>query len=103
MTGEEKKGGGGGHKGVSNGNANEVPAEVQANNNVVVNNEGTPINNLQQNGATEKAPVVAGTNVETLPRTGKQVIIVCVTCVCVCVKCVRVCVYAVRVFCGGRV
>lgn len=27
----------------------------------------------QQNGAPEKAPVVAGTNMETLPRPGKQV------------------------------
>ncbi|KAK0096720.1 hypothetical protein PV326_004580, partial [Microctonus aethiopoides] len=25
-----------------------------------------------QNGTTEKAPVVAGTNMETLPRPGKQ-------------------------------
>lgn len=27
----------------------------------------------QQNGAIEKAPVVTGTNMETLPRPGKQV------------------------------
>lgn len=27
----------------------------------------------QQNGAPEKAPVVTGTNMETLPRPGKQV------------------------------
>lgn len=28
---------------------------------------------VQQNGAPEKAPVVTGTNMETLPRPGKQV------------------------------
>lgn len=30
--------------------------------------------NQQRNGNIEKAPVVGGTNVETLPRSGKQVI-----------------------------
>lgn len=53
MTGEEGKGDGGGTGGakIQNDNANVV----------------------QQNGNLEKAPVVAGTNVETLPRAGKQV------------------------------
>lgn len=90
MTGEEKKGGGGGGggggknnttTGVSNGNANEMVIE----NNVqtTVQQQPPQINNVevsQQNGGPEKAPVVAGTNVETLPRTGKQVMCVYIVC-----------------------
>lgn len=58
MTGEDGKSGGAG--GVTGGtdNANNVNANV---------------NVSQQNGGPEKAPVVGGTNVETLPRAGKQV------------------------------
>ena len=53
MTGvEDGKGGGGGDGGT----------DVSATDNV-----------NQQNGGTEKAPVVTGTNMETLPRPGKQV------------------------------
>lgn len=71
MTGEEGKRGGGGGAGDVTGtnmntnvtdNANNVNANVNAN-----------INVNQQNGGPEKAPVVGGTNVETLPRSGKQV------------------------------
>lgn len=72
MTGEDgKSGAGGGAGGVTAGanmntnvtdNVNNVNANVNAN-----------INVSQQNGGPEKAPVVSGTNVETLPRTGKQV------------------------------
>lgn len=61
MTGEEGKGGGGGGGGGGTDgtdNANVINAIVNTN---------------QQNGGTEKAPVVGGTNVETLPRPGKQV------------------------------
>lgn len=66
MTGEDgKRGGGAGNTNMNTNvtdNANNVNANVNAN-----------INVNQQNGGPEKAPVVGGTNVETLPRTGKQV------------------------------
>ncbi|XP_054002809.1 ankyrin-3-like isoform X13 [Hylaeus anthracinus] len=75
MTGEEGKcGGGTGTGGAGDGgntntnvtdNANNVNANVHANVNA-------NINVSQQNGGPEKAPVVGGTNVETLPRAGKQ-------------------------------
>ncbi|XP_076752691.1 uncharacterized protein LOC143424501 isoform X1 [Xylocopa sonorina] len=75
MTGEEGKCGGG--TGIGGGadvgntntnltdNANNLNANVHANVNANIN-----VN--QQNGGPEKAPMVGGTNVETLPRTGKQ-------------------------------
>lgn len=76
MTGEEGKcGGGTGTGGAADGgntntnvtdNANNVNANVHANVNA-------NINVSQQNGGPEKAPVVGSTNVETLPRPGKQV------------------------------
>lgn len=73
MTGEEGKcgggtgSGGGGNTNMNvNDNANNVNANVHANVNA-------NINVSQQNGGPEKAPVVGGTNVETLPRVGKQV------------------------------
>lgn len=59
MTGEEGKGGGGGGGTDNTDNTN------------VINNANVTTNH--QNGGTEKAPVVGGTNVETLPRPGKQV------------------------------
>lgn len=59
MTGVEGKGGGGEGATDSSDNTN------------VINNAN--VNTNQQNGGTEKAPVVGGTNVETLPRPGKQV------------------------------
>ncbi|XP_043478904.1 ankyrin-2-like isoform X4 [Leptopilina heterotoma] len=58
MTGVEGKGGGGEGATDSSDNTN------------VINNAN--VNTNQQNGGTEKAPVVGGTNVETLPRPGKQ-------------------------------
>lgn len=63
MTGEEGKCGGA--AGVTGGTGANVTDNV---NNVNVN-----VNVSQQNGGSEKAPVVGGTNVETLPRPGKQV------------------------------
>ncbi|XP_034933844.1 uncharacterized protein [Chelonus insularis] len=36
------------------------------------NNDLSATDDVQQNGTTEKAPVVTGTNMETLPRSGKQ-------------------------------
>lgn len=56
MTGEEAKGG--------------PDAGVPDNAKVVADNQHQ--HQQQQNGQ-EKAPVVNGTNMETLPRTGKQV------------------------------
>ena len=61
MTGEEGKGGGG--RGDGGG--------IDGTDNINVINEN--VNTNQQNGGSEKAPVVGGTNVETLPRPGKQV------------------------------
>ncbi|XP_015589452.1 ankyrin-3 isoform X8 [Cephus cinctus] len=66
MTGEEGKGGtggGGDGGGITDGSATDNANNINVNVNVSVN---------QQNGAPEKAPVVTGTNMETLPRTGKQ-------------------------------
>ncbi|XP_033226769.1 ankyrin-3-like isoform X10 [Belonocnema kinseyi] len=60
MTGEEGKGGGGGGGGGG--------TDATDNGNVI----NAIVNTNQQNGGTEKAPVVGGTNVETLPRPGKQ-------------------------------
>lgn len=75
MTGEEGKGGGGGAGGNTNVNAtdnvNNVNANVNANVNVNINANTNVVH--QNGGTTEKAPVVGGTNVETLPRAGKQV------------------------------
>lgn len=69
MTGEDgKRGGGAG----TNMNTN-VNTNVTDNANNVNANVNANINVNQQNGGPEKAPVVGGTNVETLPRTGKQV------------------------------
>lgn len=73
MTGEEGKGGGGagGNTNVNaTDNVNNVNANINANVNVNIN---ANTNVVHQNGGTEKAPVVGGTNVETLPRAGKQV------------------------------
>ncbi|XP_046813611.1 ankyrin-3-like isoform X13 [Vespa crabro] len=72
MTGEEGKGGGGavGNTNVNaTDNVNNVNANINANVNVNIN---ANTNVVHQNGGTEKAPVVGGTNVETLPRAGKQ-------------------------------
>ncbi|XP_048261568.1 ankyrin-3 isoform X24 [Bombus terrestris] len=73
MTGEEGKCGGGtgtgGDAGVGNTNLTDNVNNVNAN---VHANVNTNINVSQQNGGPEKAPVVGGTNVETLPRAGKQ-------------------------------
>ena len=60
MTGEDGKGGEGGGEGGPTDNTNMINTNVNMNKN-------------QQNGGSEKAPVVGGTNVETLPRPGKQV------------------------------
>lgn len=74
MTGEEGKCGGGtgagGDAGVGNTNLTDNVNNVNAN---VHANVNANINVSQQNGGPEKAPVVGGTNVETLPRAGKQV------------------------------
>lgn len=67
MTGEDGKRGGGGGTGDVTSGAN-VNANVTDNANVNAN-----ISVSQQNGGPEKAPVVGGSNVETLPRAGKQV------------------------------
>ncbi|KAL0125581.1 hypothetical protein PUN28_004590 [Cardiocondyla obscurior] len=66
MTGEDGKRGGGGGGGAGDG--------TNMNTNVTdnANNVNANINVNQQNGGPEKAPVVGGTNVETLPRAGKQ-------------------------------
>ncbi|XP_006619672.1 ankyrin-3-like isoform X1 [Apis dorsata] len=73
MTGEEGKCGGGtgtgGDAGVGNTNLTDNVNNINAN---VHANLNANINVSQQNGGPEKAPVVGGTNVETLPRTGKQ-------------------------------
>ncbi|KAF3427023.1 hypothetical protein E2986_13543 [Frieseomelitta varia] len=73
MTGEEGKCGGGtgagGDAGVGNTNLTDNVNNVNAN---VHANVNANINVSQQNGGPEKAPVVGGTNVETLPRAGKQ-------------------------------
>ncbi|XP_011500173.1 PREDICTED: ankyrin-3-like [Ceratosolen solmsi marchali] len=79
MTGEERKGGGGGGGGGGDGEGGErtttrsnLTSTDNANN--VANMNGSEANYgvNQQNGGLEKAPVVAGTNVETLPRPEKQ-------------------------------
>ena len=57
MTGEDRKGVGG-----TTGEAKTTTTVIDSNNSI-----------NRQNGAPEKAPVVPGTNVETLPRQGKQV------------------------------
>lgn len=64
MTGEDGKRGG-----------DDVTTGANMNTNVTdnANNVNANINVSQQNGEPEKAPVVGGTNVETLPRAGKQV------------------------------
>lgn len=64
MTGEDGKRGGG---------TGDVTSGANMNTNVTdnVNNVNANINVSQQNGGPEKAPVVGGTNVETLPRAGK--------------------------------
>ncbi|XP_046140908.1 ankyrin-3-like isoform X13 [Osmia bicornis bicornis] len=75
MTGEEGKcgGGTGGGAGVGNTNANTNVTDNMNNVNANVHaNVNANINVSQQNGGPEKAPVVGGTNVETLPRAGKQ-------------------------------
>lgn len=76
MTGEEGKCGGGtgtgGDAGVGNTNTNLTDNVNNVNANVHANVNAN-INASQQNGGPEKAPVVGGTNVETLPRAGKQV------------------------------
>jgi hypothetical protein len=65
MTGEDGKRGGG---------AGDVTTGANANTNVTDNaNVNANISVSQQNGGPEKAPVVGGSNVETLPRAGKQV------------------------------
>ncbi|OAD57372.1 hypothetical protein WN48_02173 [Eufriesea mexicana] len=75
MTGEEGKCGGGtgtgGDAGVGNTNTNLTDNVNNVNANVHANVNAN-INASQQNGGPEKAPVVGGTNVETLPRAGKQ-------------------------------
>ncbi|EZA57259.1 hypothetical protein X777_02510 [Ooceraea biroi] len=64
MTGEDGKRGGG---------AGDVTTEANVNTNVTNNaNVNANISVSQQNGGPEKAPVVGGSNVETLPRAGKQ-------------------------------
>lgn len=65
MTGEDGKCGGAG--GVTGGTGANVNVTDNA------NNVNANVNVSQQNGGPEKAPVVGGTNVETLPRAGKQV------------------------------
>ena len=76
MTGEEGKCGGGtgtgGDAGVGNTNTNLTDNVNNINANVHANLNAN-INVSQQNGGPEEAPVVGGTNVETLPRAGKQV------------------------------
>ncbi|XP_067209228.1 ankyrin-3 isoform X13 [Linepithema humile] len=68
MTGEDgKRSGGTGDVTETNMNTNVTDNANNVNANVNAN-----INVSQQNGAPEKAPVVGGTNVETLPRAGKQ-------------------------------
>lgn len=65
MTGEDGKRGGG---------AGDVTTGANVNTNVTENtNVNANISVSQQNGGPEKAPVVGGSNVETLPRAGKQV------------------------------
>jgi hypothetical protein len=80
MTGEERKGGGGGGGGGGDSGGGErtttrdnLTSTDNANN--VANMNGSELSHAvnQQNGGLEKAPVVAGTNVETLPRPEKQV------------------------------
>ncbi|XP_036146496.1 ankyrin-3 isoform X15 [Monomorium pharaonis] len=69
MTGEDGK---------RSGDTGDVTTETNMNTNVTDNannvnaNVNANINVSQQNGEPEKAPVVGGTNVETLPRAGKQ-------------------------------
>jgi len=64
MTGEDGKRGGGAGDVTSGGNVNANVDNANVNANISVS---------QQNGGPEKAPVVGGSNVETLPRAGKQV------------------------------
>jgi len=70
MTGEDGKRGGGADDVTTGANMN---TNVTDNVNNVNANVNANINVSQQNGGPEKAPVVGGTNVETLPRAGKQV------------------------------
>lgn len=70
MTGEDGKRGGGAGDVTTGANMN---TNVTDNANNVNANVNANINVSQQNGGPEKAPVVGGTNVETLPRAGKQV------------------------------
>lgn len=70
MTGENGKRGSGAGDVTTGANMN---ANVTDNANNVNANVNANINVSQQNGGLEKAPVVGGTNVETLPRAGKQV------------------------------
>ncbi|KYQ47308.1 hypothetical protein ALC60_13641 [Trachymyrmex zeteki] len=70
MTGEDGKRGGGTGDVTTGANMN---TNVTDNVNNVNANVNANINVSQQNGGPEKAPVVGGTNVETLPRAGKQV------------------------------
>ncbi|XP_076226618.1 uncharacterized protein LOC116427791 isoform X20 [Nomia melanderi] len=75
MTGEEGKYGGGTGTGGVVGSGNTTTNVTDNANNVNANvhaNVNANINVSQQNGGPEKAPVVGGTNVETLPRAGKQ-------------------------------
>ncbi|XP_072750226.1 uncharacterized protein [Anoplolepis gracilipes] len=69
MTGEDGKRGSGTGNVTTGANMN---ANVTDNVNNVNANVNANINVSQQNGGPEKAPVVGGTNVETLPRAGKQ-------------------------------
>ncbi|XP_050450699.1 ankyrin-2-like isoform X20 [Cataglyphis hispanica] len=69
MTGEDGKRGSGAGDVTTGANMN---ANVTDNANNVNANVNANINVSQQNGGPEKAPVVGGTNVETLPRAGKQ-------------------------------
>ncbi|XP_076296315.1 uncharacterized protein LOC143216793 isoform X5 [Lasioglossum baleicum] len=73
MTGEEGKYGGGTGGVAGGGNTNTNVADNANNLNANVHaNVNANINVSQQNGGPEKAPVVGGTNVETLPRSGRQ-------------------------------
>lgn len=77
MTGEEGK------KGNADGEGGDVRTtdltsdnnqNIQnANNNINMNGDANNQHQQQQSNGTDKAPVAPGTNVETLPRTGKQV------------------------------
>ncbi|XP_058801309.1 titin homolog isoform X2 [Phymastichus coffea] len=64
MTGEDRKGGGGGKL------QQNQQGDLTSGNNTT--DTAVRQHQAQQNGTVEKAPVVAGTNVETLPRQGKQ-------------------------------